>query len=37
MKDGVIKTDISGIIVKKSEVRTVYNLIDEINKRERGF
>lgn len=33
MKNGVIKTDITGHIVKRSEVSTVYYLIEEINRR----
>ena len=33
LKDGVIKTDITGHIVKRSEVKTVYNMIEELNKR----
>lgn len=33
MKDGVVKTDIMGHVVQRTEVKTVYNLIEQMNKR----
>lgn len=34
MKDGVIKYDIDGHVVKMADAKTVYNLIEQINKRK---
>ncbi len=33
MKDGVIRTDISGHVVRRSDAKTVYNMVEELNKR----
>ena len=33
-RDGVIRTDITGHVVRMSEAKTVYNLMDRINRRE---
>ena len=34
MKDGTVKTDINGHIVRMSDAKTVYTLIEQINKRQ---
>lgn len=34
MRNGTIRTDIDGHIVKRADVREVYNLIEQINKRK---
>lgn len=34
MKDGVIRTDLTGHVVRMSEAKTVYSLMDQINRQE---
>ena len=33
MKDGVVLSDINGHVVRMSDAKTVYNLLDQINKK----
>lgn len=33
-KDGVVRDDISGHVVRVSDVKTVYTLMEQINKRK---
>lgn len=33
MKDGTVKTDITGHVVKMDDAKAVYNVLDRINRR----